>query len=58
MTKWKVPLYRVYVDKNDLSYTSKVIKRGMSWAIGPEIEEFESKLAKYVGTDYCLTFNS
>jgi perosamine synthetase len=58
MTKWKVPLYRVFVDKNDISYTSKVIQRGMSWAIGPEIEEFESKLAKYVGCDYALAFNS
>ena len=46
------------MDKNDLSYTSKVIQRGMSWAIGPEIEEFESKLAKYVGCDYGLAFNS
>lgn len=58
MTKWKIPLYRIFVDKNDLLYTSKTIKRGMSWAIGPEIEEFESKLAKYVGCDYSLTFNS
>lgn len=58
MTKWKIPLYRVFTDKDDISSTNKVIKRGMSWAIGPEIEEFESKLAKYVGSDYCVAFNS
>ena len=58
MTNWKVPMYRVFVDESDISYASKVIKRGMSWAIGPEIEEFESKLAKYVGCDYCVAFNS
>ena len=58
MTKWKVPLYRVFTDKGDLDYSSKVIKRGMDWAIGPEIEDFEHKLAKYVGCDYCVAFNS
>jgi perosamine synthetase len=58
MTKWKIPLYRVFTDKDDISSTNQVIKRGMSWAIGPEIEEFESKLAKYVGSDYCVAFNS
>lgn len=58
MTNWKIPLYRVFVDKKDIASINQVIKRGMSWAIGPEIDEFESKLAKFVGTDYCVTFNS
>jgi perosamine synthetase len=30
----------------------------MDWAIGPEIEKFEKNLASYVGTKFCLTFNS
>src|SRR3989344_4049287 len=30
----------------------------MNWTLGPEVEEFEKKLANYVGTDYCVTFNS
>ena len=48
MTKWKVPLYRVFTNKDDIIETSKVIKRGMNWALGPEIEDFENKLSKYV----------
>ena len=57
-TEWKIPLYKVRVDKDDVRIVSKVIKRGSYWAIGPEIEEFEEQLANYVGTDYCATFNS
>lgn len=45
-------------DNEDIKAISDVIRRGMDWAIGPEIEEFENALAKYVGTEYCLTFNS
>jgi len=45
-------------DKDDMLAISKIIKRGMYWGIGPEIDEFERALAEYVGTDYCLTFNS
>src|SRR5256885_6036711 len=58
MTKWKIPLYKVFVDKDDVRVVSKVITRGMDWAIGPEIKLFEKLLAKYVGVDYCLAFNS
>lgn len=56
--KWKIPLYKVHVDNEDVRSVSNVIKRGMDWAIGPEIEQFEKALANYVGVDYCLTFNS
>ncbi len=56
--KWKIPLYKVLVDDEDVNAVSKVIKRGMDWAIGSEIEQFEEQLAKYVGVKYCVTFNS
>lgn len=56
--KWKIPLYRVEWDKEDLRAVSNVIKRGMDWAIGPEIEEFEKLLANYHDSRYCLVFNS
>ena len=56
--KWKIPLYKVLNDKEDLKAVNQVIKRGMDWAIGPEIENFEKELAKYVGTKYCVSFNS
>lgn len=56
--KWKIPLYKIYTDDEDLNLITKIIKRGNNWAIGPEIEEFESAIKNYVGTDYCLTLNS
>ncbi len=58
MVKWKIPLYKILIDKEDIRTDSKVIERGMDWAIGPEIEQFESHLAKYVGSNHCLVFNS
>ena len=58
MVKWKIPLYKILIDKEDIRTVSKVIERGMDWAIGPEIEQFESHLAKYVGSNHCLVFNS
>ena len=56
--KWKIPLYKVLNDNEDVKSVTKVIKRGMDWAIGPEIESFEKKLADYVGSKYCVSFNS
>ena len=56
--EWKIPLYKIYSDDEDLNLITKIIKRGTKWAIGPEIEEFENEIKKYVGTDYCVTFNS
>ena len=56
--KWKIPLYKVLNDKEDLKAVNQVIKRGMDWAIGPEIENFEKELGKYVGSKYCVSFNS
>ena len=56
--EWKIPLYKIYTDEEDLISISKIIKRGTNWAIGPEIEEFENAIKNYVGADYCLTLNS
>ena len=55
---WKIPLYKVDWDKDDVRTVTNVIKRGMDWAIGPEIEEFEQSLAKYHDSKYCVVFNS
>ena len=56
--KWKIPLYKVDWDKEDVRTVTNVIKRGMDWAIGPEIEEFEQSLANYHDSKYCVVFNS
>jgi len=56
--EWKIPLYKIYTDDEDVELITKIIKRGTQWAIGPEIEEFENNIKDYVGCDYCLTLNS
>jgi len=58
MTDWKIPLYKIYTDDEDLNMITKVIRRGSGWAIGPEVEELENLIKNYVGVDYCLTLNS
>lgn len=56
--RWKIPLYKIYTDEEDLQLITKIIKRGTQWALGPEIEEFENAIKEYVGTNYCVTLNS
>mgnify|MGYP001561779027 CR=1 FL=1 len=58
MIDWKLPLYKIFSDDEDLLLINKVIKRGNNWAIGPEIEEFENELKNYLGVEYCLVLNS
>ena len=55
---WKIPLYKVYSDDEDINLITKIIRRGSSWALGPEIEEFENAIKNYVGIDYCAVLNS
>lgn len=58
MQKWKIPLYKVMVNKDDKKIISRIIDRGTFWAMGPEIEEFETALSNYIGTKFCVSFNS
>jgi perosamine synthetase len=55
---YKITLFKIYWDKQDVAAVTKAIKRGMSWATGPSIQEFESCLAQYIGMNYAVTFNS
>lgn len=55
---WKVPLFKIYWDKEDVRMISDAIKKGMFWAIGPRIEEFEEGISKYIGARYPIVFNS
>jgi len=55
---WKLPLYKIYTDDEDVNLITKIIRRGNQWSIGPEIEEFENSIKSYVGIDYCAVFNS
>ena len=56
--EWKIPLYKIYTDDEDVSLITKIIRRGSEWAIGPEIDEFEKAIRDYVGVEYCATLNS
>jgi perosamine synthetase len=55
---WKIPLFEIYWDKDDIQSISQVIKRGSYWTTGPETIQLEKKIAEYVGAKYALTFNS
>jgi len=55
---WKIPLFKIYWDESDVENVSNCIKSGMYWAEGPVIQEFEALIADYIGTKYCVSFNS
>ena len=55
---WKIPLFKMYWDDDDIQTVTSAIKSGMNWASGPDVFAFEQEIAEYIGTNYCLTFNS
>jgi dTDP-4-amino-4,6-dideoxygalactose transaminase len=55
---WKIPLFKIYWDNNDITSITKVIKRGSFWANGPEIKQLEDDIANYTKRKYGLSFNS
>lgn len=55
---WKIPLFKMYWDNDDIAQVNEAIASGMNWALGPQIPTFEKMIAEYLGTRYCLTFNS
>ena len=58
MASWKIPLYKIYWGEEDVSHVLEVIRQGMFWATGPNIENFETLVAEYVGREYAVAFNS
>jgi perosamine synthetase len=55
---WKIPLFKIYSEEDDVDQVAEVIRSGMNWATGPKVNEFEERIKEYVGTDYAVTFNS
>lgn len=55
---FRVPLFKIYWDSDDIEAIKKVVERGSYWATGPEIEAFEKAVAKYVDRKYGVAFNS
>jgi perosamine synthetase len=58
MAMQNIPLFKIYWDDQDIEKVTSVVKRGMYWAIGPEIKEFEKKVSEYIGVKYALAVNS
>ena len=56
--KFKMPLFKIYCDEEDVKAVTDVIRRGSYWATCPEIKEFEDKVAEFVGRKYAVAFNS
>jgi perosamine synthetase len=55
---WKIPLFKIYWDQEDIEMVKEAISRGMFWAIGPNIEKLEQMLSKYTRAKHALVFNS
>lgn len=55
---WHIPLFKMYWDEDDIESVSTALRSGMNWAVGSDVSEFEHEIANYIGTKYCLTFNS
>ena len=53
-----IPLFKIYWDEKDVEEVTSVIKKGMYWAIGPEIRKFENKICEYVGVKHAFAVNS
>lgn len=58
MSNWKVPLYKIYWDQEDLNNVIGVIKQGSYWATGPNIQKFEGLVSEYLERKYAVAFNS
>ena len=50
-----IPLFQMYWDQQDINNVISSIEKGMNWAIDENIVEFESKIAEYIGTEFCTT---
>ncbi len=55
---WKIPMFKIYWDDEDIKAINEIVKSGMQWAEGASIKEFEDKIADYLGVKHCLVFNS
>ena len=55
---WNIPLFKIYWDKQDVEKVTSVVTKGMNWATGPDIREFERKICEYAGVKYAVAVNS
>ena len=55
---WKIPLFKIFWDEQDVARVTSVIRRGTFWATGPEVREFEVRISEYFGVKYAVAMNS
>ena len=55
---WKIPLFKIYWDDEDVEAVEGSIKSGMNWAVGENVEKFETLLSEEMGSEYSVAFNS
>ncbi|NPV50421.1 MAG: DegT/DnrJ/EryC1/StrS family aminotransferase [Candidatus Methanofastidiosum sp.] len=55
---WRIPLFKIFWDQEDVNSITEAIKLGMYWTEGPNVENFEKRISEYIGAKYCVTFNS
>ncbi len=55
---WKIPLFKIYWDAKDITAVTRVIRRGTYWTMGPEVEQLETSIARFIGDKYSVSFNS
>ena len=53
-----IPLFNIYNDSSDIERVTSAIKKGTSWALGPDITEFETRIAEYLNIKNVVTLNS
>jgi len=58
MKKWKIPLFKMYYDNNDIKNVITIIKRGMFWGLSSETIELEKMVSEKTGVKHCVVFNS
>ena len=56
--EWKIPLFEIFSDEDDIASIISVLKRRKNWAAGPEVQNFERELTNYIGSKYAIAFNS
>jgi perosamine synthetase len=54
----EIPLFKIFWEEEDINLIEQVIRSGNYWCVGSEIEEFENKIAEYLGAKHCVALNS
>lgn len=53
-----IPLFEIAWDERDVENVIDSVERGMYWAKGPYVTEFEERLADYLGVEHAIAVNS